>query len=126
MNCYLPLSVESPSLHDLGVDNRSKMPTLEEINKRLFELIEEISQAGDDYAQMNFDLEGRKSEMLLSAELGRFTNQAMRDAQVRIMIENEGLARPVIEKKSQWLKLCNERDLLFEISRNLRTILGSK
>jgi len=102
------------------------MPTLEEINKRLFELIEEISQAGDDYAQMNFDLEGRKSEMLLSAELGRFTNQAMRDAQVRIMIENEGLARPVIEKKSQWLKLCNERDLLFEISRNLRTILGSK
>jgi hypothetical protein len=100
--------------------------TLQEVTERMGEMIVEMETVGSDLAVMQYELENRKAELLLGAVTDQYRNQEMREAAVRDYVEKENLLRPVLEKRSQFAKLNNEKDLLIEISRNLRLIEGAK
>jgi hypothetical protein len=100
--------------------------TLGEVTIRLGELVVEMERVGEDLALMNYELENRKAELLLSSVTDMYRNQEMREAAVRDYVDKENLLRPVVVKRSEFAKLNNEKDLLIEISRNLREIERSK
>ena len=53
--------------------------TLGEVTIRLGELVVEMERVGEDLALMNYELENRKAELLLSSVTDMYRNQEMRE-----------------------------------------------
>lgn len=56
---------------------------------------------------------------------GAYSNQALREAHSRSVCEFEGLYRPMIESKGELRSLWGKKELLIEISRNLRALVNN-
>lgn len=92
---------------------------LKEIARRLEELIPLVQKASREYAEKSYAKEKRTSELYLQNEF--FRNKEMRDSAVRKILELENLVRPPLDAQLKIRQLYNEKDLLMEISRILRS-----
>lgn len=96
--------------------------TLKNVTKRLAELIEELPKAGKEYSEATYRVEKRKAELYTQDSTIGLSNQSLRDAYVSQVLEQEGLLEPKQKLSYEFKKLMNEKDMLIEISRNLREI----
>lgn len=95
---------------------------LKSVTKRLAELIEELPEAGKKYSEATEKVEKRKAELYTAEQTFGLSNQTMRDAYVSSVLETEGLLEPKQKASYEFKRLANEKDMLMEISRNLREI----
>lgn len=96
--------------------------TLKNVTKRLAELIEELPKAGKEYSEATYKVEKRKAELYTQDQTIGLSNQTMRDAYVSQVLDEEGLLEPKQKLSYEFKRLMNEKDMLLEISRNLREI----
>ena len=96
--------------------------TLEEINKRLIEVMTELTASADTLAGAQYDYDRRKAELYLMADTQAQKRAEERDSYVSQALEAEDLTYSLMKKKSVFKRLLNEKEFLFEIGNNIRVI----
>jgi len=86
---------------------------MEKTIKKLTENLVESTQKRDKY-EIEYELE--KARMLFSAEIDSLKNQAQRDAQLTILLNEKGMYRKMAELKSKarvdWYKWSTVKSLI--------------
>lgn len=95
---------------------------LKEINSRLYELIPLLIEAGEKLSEVSERKERRKSQLYLLEDVMGMKNAEMRDAYVRGVLDEEGISEDFSQAMGQYKKFSIEKELLVEISKNLRII----
>lgn len=99
---------------------------LEELTTQLSELTPLLVEAGDAYGKASYACSLRRSQLYLGDGCSIYKNQEMRDAYVISVLLEEGLSEIEFQTRSKWKRLQTERELLTEISTNLRAIIYNK
>jgi len=98
------------------------MRTLQEITKRLLELEPELHEALNRKMALQYEVDKAKANLYLSDSIQAYRNQEMRDAAVSQILEMDGNLEPLYKARGDVSMLSNERDILIEASRNLRSL----
>lgn len=91
------------------------------INKRLEELVPLIANELKEFAVIEVKYQTRYSQLVRQSGLGY---QAGREAEAKEILQVEGLADKYMDKKYLIRSLFAEKDILIEISRNIRSLGG--
>jgi hypothetical protein len=96
------------------------------ISKRLLELIGLINEAGKEYGRLQLLKDRKEAQLYMTADVAGMKNKEMRDAYVHQALDLEGMLEPLTAARGIYSKLNLEKDLLIEISSNLRTIMAGE
>lgn len=99
---------------------------LEKVTIRLFELISELEMAGSGYAKADYDYERAKASYHFEASVAGVSPQSNRDAQMSILLEQDGLTERKMWAANAFKRLATEKELMLAISSNLRTLEMSR
>lgn len=100
--------------------------TLEQVTKRLEEVLKEINEVGEKLGEMDYHYQQRKAEVTLMDVTMGYSRAEAREAAVTLTLETEGLTWPLVKQKGLWKRLATEKEVLLELSRNLRELERSK
>ena len=93
-----------------------------EITDRLGVMIELINDAYEEYANLLYEIEKEKSHLYMLEEVMGLKNAEMRDAYVSKALDERGLLEKKLTVGNNFYRLKTEKELLIEISKNLRVI----
>ena len=91
--------------------------SLQEINKRLEELIPLMDTELRKLQQIEYTYNSRYYELFLNSQLG---TEGKREAEVMGILEAEGFLRPFKEQKIEFRTLLAEKETLIVIAANIR------
>lgn len=93
-----------------------KLEYKDKIQKLFRELTEELTQTTEEKDSFEVEYELEKARMIMSAEVSSFSNQTMRDAQVTILMEANGMYRKMAELRGKakiaWYKWSGIKALI--------------
>lgn len=94
---------------------------LEEINTRLFEIKEELTQAIRNLEELEYAYNKRYFYLLIHSAMG---NAPAREAEASLVCDEEGLYKPFLDKKTDVRTLSHEKEILLEVAKNIRLLRG--
>ncbi len=97
---------------------------LQEINQRLLELIKVLPPKIKELQKAEYLYARRHAALILQPESG--ATIVARDAYATSVCDEEGLYSPLADLRGDVKGLYSEKDLLIEMSRNLRTLRGGE
>ena len=97
--------------------------TLEEINNRLLEIKEELVQAIRELKEVEYVFNKRYYYLLLHSPMG---NIQAREAEANLTCDSEGLWKPFLDKKTDVRTLSHEKEILLEVTKNIRLFYGER
>lgn len=95
---------------------------LETINKRLIEISQELREKLTNYSKLQNEYELRKAGLMMDEETKGFANQALRDAYILKVLSEEDIYTKYNLTHNEIKLLYIEKEILIEVSRNLREL----
>lgn len=99
---------------------------LQKVNEELGEIVEPFIEAQEAYSIFQMELDKKKAQLYMLEEVMGLKNAEMRDGYVTKCLEAEGLLDRKLEISNNFYRLKHKKDLLTELSKNLRIIEGAK
>lgn len=96
--------------------------TLSETSLLLSELILKWQSVYLEYIESMQEYDRKKSAAYLNESTMGLKNQEMRDAEVTRILDQDGIKERYARARYEWNKYVNQKELLIEIARNLRTV----
>jgi len=98
------------------------MMDLDKINDRMEKIILEMSAKLPQLRVSEWKYDKRFYQLILSSGIG---NQAGREAEAKLTCDAEGLFSPLADLRGEVRALINEKEMLTEISKNIRSLMMS-
>lgn len=94
-----------------------------DINKRLAEIMSQLPDKQDELSDIQMKIDRKKSKLYLMEDVIGMKNAEMREAYVNSALDSDGLKEEFTTKLNSYKRISIEKDLLIEMSKNLRIIL---
>lgn len=94
---------------------------LQQINQRLEELAKELDNALKALHEVEYLYNKRYFQLLMQSHM---MSADKREAEVKAILEEEGLLKPFADRKIDVRTLLHEKDILIELSKNIRVLRG--
>lgn len=95
---------------------------LQKVNEELGEIVEPFIEAQEEYSNFQMELDNKKAQLYMLEDVMGLKNAEMRDAYVHKCLDAEGLLERKLNISNNFYRLKHKRDLLVELSKNLRII----